>query len=100
MKKSRTSSMGVFLCILGGAGLIGSLTVRSFGFGNCVEQAPCVGDPPPGMYCDVVYPDNGSQPQTNGITASGDACAYVYTSNGQGASCGAAVPLDPTTSCD
>jgi hypothetical protein len=100
MKKPCTSSLGVVLCILGGAGLFGSLTVRTFGFGTCVEQEPCIGVPPSGMYCDTIYPDDGSQSLSNGIAASEDTCAYVYSSNNQGPSCGAAVPLDPTTNCD
>jgi hypothetical protein len=101
MRKSRTSAFGAILWVAGVAGLIGSLAMRARAYTTCVEQVPCVVSPPPGMYCNMVYPDDGSQAQTGGIAASEATCAYVYDSNNGGTGCGACIPMDPSsTACD
>jgi len=99
MKNSRTSAVGIILCIAGGVSLLGPFAVRALGLyvPSCVEEAPCAGAPPRGMSCNVVYPDDGSQAQTGGIAPSGDACAYVYASSNPGVACGSSVPLDPSS---
>ena len=94
MNTSRAAGRFTLAFVIGSIWLLGPLALDSNALYStgCVVQEPCEPNPPPGMYCDVEFPDAGSQPQAGGGAASLDPCAYVYTSSGPAQACGAYVP--------
>jgi|GEM_PF-6037646 len=97
MKTTNTLTIVAALLVIAGAYLLGPIPRHAMGLftPTCVTQQSCCPDPPPGKYCNIIAPDNGSQPQSGGIASTLNSCAYVYCSSGTGWPCGGAMPGPP-----
>jgi hypothetical protein len=100
MKKT-SSKLAVFLFVVAFGCLLGPMALRAFGFGytGCVVATYCETYPPAGMYCDVLYPFDGSTAQNNASEPTSIACGYIYGADGDGWACGGAVVSDPPVPC-
>jgi hypothetical protein len=94
MKTSRNAIFAKALVALAGLYLVGALSHRAFGlnYTGCVSQTLCVGSPPSGCICVILYPYNGSQADNNGGAPDTSSCAYVSGYNPSGWGCGSAIP--------
>jgi hypothetical protein len=100
MLSSRNSAFGVAM-IVGGTCLLAShmRPALALYYSACVVSDECCPNPPPGQYCNVVAPNDGSQPQTGGVASTWDACAYVASDCNPGCPCGDAVADGDSTNC-
>jgi hypothetical protein len=101
MKQSSKPLFTVVGLLAGSICLIGPLAHCALGLytSACVAPETCCPSPPPGMFCNVIAPDDGSQSQGGNVAATADFCAYVYASGNPGWPCGGAVPDSTGTNC-
>jgi hypothetical protein len=101
VKSSRKSLFAVIGLIAGSICVLGPLVryARGLYLPACALQVPCCPDPPPGMFCNIEAPDDGSQPQSGGVPTTMDSCGYIYSTGNPGWPCGGAIPDSTATNC-